>query len=132
MRINRKGVEEGTLGQVFKDTLTIRLSYLNNIPELQEPHELTYFWKHGVAGIIDNQTEIKNCVWYNRQYPFELEFIVNKEGARHKIFDNFQILSNNVPPVEILYDVIGDAYAFSNCKENSYKYQSDPNLVLLH
>lgn len=127
VRINRKGVEEGTLGQVFKDTLTIRLSYLNNIPELQEPHELTYFWKHGVAGIIDNQTEIKNCVWYNRQYPFELEFIVNKEGARHKIFDNFQILSNNVPPVEILYDVIGDAYAFSNCKENSYKYQSDPN-----
>lgn len=127
VRINRKGVEEGTLGQIFKDTLTIRLSYLNNIPELQEPHELTYFWKHGVAGIIDNQTEIKNCVWYDRQYPFELEFIVNKEGARHKIFDNFQILSNNVPPVEILYDVIGDAYAFSNCKENSYKYQSDPN-----
>lgn len=129
VEINREGVDKDkeVSGQVFRDTLTIRLSYLNNIPELQEPHELTYFWKHGVAGIIDNQTEIKNCVWYDRQYPFELEFIVNKEGARHKIFDNFQILSNNVPPVEILYDVIGDAYAFSNCKENSYKYQSDPN-----
>lgn len=122
VRINREGVkDEELLGQIFKDTLTIRLSYLNNVD--QAPHESTYFWKHGVAGIIDNQGIIENCKWFDRHYPFEFEFIVNKEGARHKIFDNFQILSNNVPPKKILYEVIGDAYWFSKYKEISYKYQ---------
>lgn len=122
VRINREGVkDEELLGQIFKDTLTIRLSYLNNVD--QAPHESTYFWKHGVAGIIDNQGIIENCKWFDRHYPFEFEFIVNKEGARHKIFDNFQILSNNVPPKKILYEVIGDAYWFSKYKEASYDYQ---------
>ena len=122
VRINREGVkDEELLGQIFKDTLTIRLSYLNNVD--QTPYESTYFWKHGVAGIIDNQEMIENCKWYGRHYPFEFEFIVNKEGARHKIFDNFQILSNNVPPKKILYEVIGDAYWFSKYKEISYDYQ---------
>ena len=122
VRINREGVkDEELLGQIFKDTLTIRLSYLNNVD--QAPHESTYFWKHGVAGIIDNQGIIENCKWFDRHYPFEFEFIVNKEEARHKIFDNFQILSNNVPPKKILYEVIGDAYWFSKYKEISYKYQ---------
>lgn len=124
VRINREGVkDEELLGQIFKDTLTIRLSYLNNVD--QTPYESTYFWKHGVAGIIDNQEMIENCKWYGRHYPFEFEFIVNKEGARHKIFDNFQILSNNVPPKKILYEVIGDAYWFSKYKEISYDYQRE-------
>ena len=122
VRINRKGIkDEEILGQIFKDTVTIRLSYLNNIN--QTPYESTYFWKHGVAGIIDNQEKIENCKWYGKHYPFEFEFIVNQEGSRHKIFDNFQILSNNVSPKKILYEVIGDAYWFSKYKEASYDYQ---------
>lgn len=119
--INRDGLSEDIGGKIFKDTLTIRLSQLNDFYKV--PYESTYFWKHGVAGIIDNQEMIENCKWYGRHYPFEFEFIVNKEGARHKIFDNFQILSNNVPPKKILYEVIGDAYWFSKYKEASYDYQ---------
>lgn len=122
VRINRKGVKtEDLLGQIFKDTLTIRLSYLNNIDTTS--YDSTDFWKHGTSGLMDNQEEIDNCKWYDRHYPFEFEFVVNKEAGRHKIFDNFQIVSNNVSPEKILYEVVGDAYWFSKYKELYYDYQ---------
>jgi hypothetical protein len=35
-------------------------------------------WKHGQAGNFKNQGEIKPTNWYNKQYTFEFEFIVNQ------------------------------------------------------
>jgi len=46
------------------------------------PAFLTNFWKHGQAGIIDTQEHIKPCYWYNKQHPFEFEFVVKDNSVK--------------------------------------------------
>ena len=58
--------------------------------------------------------------------PFEFEFVVNKNVGYHKVFTNLFIISNNVLPELVSFEVIGDAYDFSNIpdlKENTYLVQ---------
>lgn len=51
--------------------------------------------------------------WYGEQEPFEFQFIVTEPEGIHKIFENLHIISNNVQPIEVEYELIGDAYLFS-------------------
>lgn len=78
------------------------------------------FYVHGRAGIFDeidyddeNQdNQIKPTYWYNKQEPFEFEFVVNEPVGLHKIFDNLVIISNKAKPKSIEIEVIGDVYDF--------------------
>ena len=79
------------------------------------------FYVHGKAGIFNQinyrdasfENEILPTKWYERQEPFEFEFVVNDEVGLHKIFDNLVIISNNVQPNQIEYEIIGDVYKFN-------------------
>jgi hypothetical protein len=85
------------------------------------------FYVHGRAGIFDeldyldlNQTNnILPTKWYNKQEPFEFEFVVNTPAGVHKIFDNLVMISNNVEPETLEFEIIGDAYDFN--KAGLYK-----------
>ena len=78
------------------------------------------FYVHGRAGIFneidyeddDPDNQIKPTKWYNKQEPFEFEFVVNEPVGLHKIFDNLVIISNKVEPKSIEFEVIGDVYNF--------------------
>lgn len=84
-----------------------------------------YFYKHGVAGIIDNTEDPLPCFWYDKQYPFEFEFIVNAEPGIHKIFENLIIISNNAEPDSITFSVVGDAYKTNKLNLKDPKYNSE-------
>lgn len=79
-----------------------------------------WFYVHGKAGIFDeiNYTDddktnqILPTMWYEKQEPFEFEFVVNEPLGLHKIFNNLVIISNNVAPEEIEYEIVGDVYDF--------------------
>jgi hypothetical protein len=76
---------------------------------------------HGRSNIIDEinyfdsdeTNQILPTKWYNKQEPFEFEFIVNEPKGIHKIFDNLVIISNNVEPNSIEIEITGDVYEFS-------------------
>lgn len=83
---------------------------------------------HGRANIIDEinyeddnpDNQILPTKWYNKQEPFEFEFIVNSPKGIHKIFDNLVIISNNVEPDSLEIEIVGDVYDFD--KQGIYKY----------
>ena len=85
------------------------------------------FYVHGRAGIfnemdyddLDPDNQIKPTFWYNKQEPFEFEFVVNEPVGLHKIFDNLVIISNKAQPRSLEIEVIGDAYDFKNAVDNS-------------
>lgn len=78
-------------------------------------------YTHGRAGNYDeinySDEDMTNQIlptrWYNKQEPFELEFVVNTSVGLQKIFNNLVIISNNVQPDEIEYELVGDAYNFN-------------------
>lgn len=90
------------------------------IPEDNMQFLTTDFWKHGQAGIIDIKDKIVPCVWYARQHPFEVEFVVVGESAVHKIFENLQIIGNAAEPDSFHYEVVGDYYEWADDKKNIY------------
>jgi len=57
-------------------------------------------------------------MWYEKQEPFEFEFVVNEPLGLHKIFNNLVIISNNVAPSEIEYEIAGDVYDFKKLIRN--------------
>lgn len=71
---------------------------------------------HGQAGIFDDaeKINIKPSTWYDREYPFEFEFVCNDKVGMHKIFDNLVIISNKVKPNEFSYIIDGDVYDDNN------------------
>jgi len=79
------------------------------------------FYVHGRAGIFNEikyddasfDNQILPTKWYEKQEPFEFEFVVNDVVGLHKIFDNLVIISNNVQPSEIEYEISGDVYNFN-------------------
>ena len=87
------------------------------------PAFLTNFWKHGQAGIIDAQEHIKPCYWYNKQHPFEFEFVVKDNSIKQKIWDNLQIISNKAEPESFHFEINGDSYEFSKDKPNMWYRQ---------
>ena len=84
---------------------------------------LNGFYVHGRAGIFDEinyfdenvskSNQIMPTTWYDKQEPFEFEFVVNEPAGLHKIFNNLVIISNNVAPSEIEYEIVGDVYGFN-------------------
>ena len=66
----------------------------------------TKIWSHEVI-------KAKPTQWFNEQHPFEFEFVVNEPQGVHKIIENLQILSNNVQPEQLTFEIIGDAYQFN-------------------
>lgn len=87
------------------------------------PAFLTNFWKHGQSGIIDTQEHIKPCYWYNKQHPFEFEFVVKDNSVKQKIWDNLQIISNKAEPESFHFEINGDSYEFSKDKPNMWYRQ---------
>ena len=85
-----------------------------------------WFYVHGKAGIFDEidytdedkTNQILPTMWYEKQEPFEFEFVVNEPLGLHKIFNNLVIISNNVAPSEIEYEIVGDVYDFKKLIRN--------------
>ena len=75
-----------------------------------------YLWKHGQAGLYDNQGEILPTNWYGKQHEFNFEFVVNDEPMRQKIFNNLKILSNKAEPDKFEYEVVGEGYEWFDYK----------------
>ena len=96
--------------------------YQNSVAVLVGEYDknITYFWRHGQAGLIDLADKIKPCYWYGKQHPFEYEFVVADNAGLHKIFDNLQIVSNKVEPESFHYEIVGDCYDFAKDKKNMY------------
>ena len=69
-------------------------------------------WKHDCDDF--NVTK-----WFNKQHEFEFEFVVSDPIGVQKIFDNLQIISNNVQPNELEITILGDDYEFKRKLANS-------------
>ena len=90
------------------------IQYLNIVDEDQLKCNI---WKHGQAGIYDGESKIKPTVWYNKQYPFEFEFVVTKDNMIQKIYNNLMFMSNKAQPEEISVEVVGESYEWYTYKE---------------
>lgn len=66
-------------------------------------------WDHA-DDVGHNGTYVSS--WYGEPHEFEFEFVVSDPIGVNKIFDNIQIISNNVQPTEMEITVIGDDYEF--------------------
>ena len=107
----------------FDDNIGLICNYesLPNWLELKNKFLSNGFYVHGKAGIfneIDYEDEkfdnqILPTKWYNRQEPFEFEFVVNDYVGAHKIFNNLVIISNNVQPNELEFEIEGDVFNFN-------------------
>lgn len=73
-------------------------------------------WKHGQAGVYDNQGKIKPTHWYGKQHEFNFEFIA-REDAFHKIFTNLQMVSNKAEPHKFEFEVVGEVYDWHEHKQ---------------
>lgn len=79
------------------------------------------FYTHGRAGVFDEinyfdqnpNNEIHPTKWYDKQEPFEFEFVVNNPAGIHKVFDNLVLISNNVEPNSLGFELVGDVYDFN-------------------
>ena len=116
--------------QKVKDTNTEKFENgFNYIPEIDYDSATTSydkvnhigFYTHGRAGVYDEidytdsdpDNQIKPTFWYNKQEPFEFEFVVNTGAGMQKIFNNLVIISNNAEPEALEFSIIGDAYDFN-------------------
>lgn len=115
----------GTENPDFDDVIGIVVDNKDIDPEDAQKQKNAFlrngFYVHGRAGIFneidyedeDFENQILPTKWYEKQEPFEFEFVVNDDIGLHKIFDNLVIISNNVQPEEIQYEIIGDVYNFN-------------------
>ena len=95
---------------------------------IYDPYVRNGLFVHGRSGIYDEidyfdcdlDNQIKPTFWYNKQEPFEFEFVVNQPTGIHKIFNNLVMISNNVEPDSLEIEIVGDVYGFD--KEAVYKY----------
>lgn len=116
------GFYQNNVGLVMKDVYDNN-SNLDTVDEngnVTKTSLTTDFWKHGQAGLIDIQDEIRPCYWYGEQHPFEFQYVVNTAPGVQKIWNNMQIISNNVAPESIHYYISGDNYVFSEDLRNAY------------
>jgi hypothetical protein len=110
----------------FYSWLPVYSENINNIffsfklKDEDEPTDstLTYLWKHGQAG---NYNEIiKPTKWYDKQEPFEFEFVMADKAITQKIFDNLKIISNKTKPNELEFDIVGESYDWFEFKKIIY------------
>lgn len=154
--VNSENMQEGavTVGDSFNAVFSVIANY-DTLPERNNPlTETLYkdeydeilkngFYVHGRAGIFDEidyfnedrskDDQIMPTVWYDKQEPFEFEFVVTEPTGLHKIFNNLVIISNNVQPSEIEYEIIGDVYGFNKAgifwkqNKNYWEKREDPD-----
>ena len=84
-----------------------------------------YLYKHGFAGTTEESGNIKPTFWYNKQHPFEFEFVVIGVQGIQKIFDNLKIISNLTKPESFYYEIIGEGFEWNKYKSNIYKLTTD-------
>ena len=91
-------------------------------------------WKHGQAGVYDNEGKIKPTNWYGKQHEFNFEFVVKDNPTNQKIFNNLQIISNKTAPDKFEFEVVGESYEIQKykpllqwCAEKIKFYESDPD-----
>ena len=115
-----------TVGDSFNAVFSVVADY-DSLDEIKKKEYdeilLNGFYVHGRAGIFDEidyfdenvskSNQIMPTTWYDKQEPFEFEFVVNEPTGLHKIFNNLVIISNNVAPSEIEYEIVGDVYNFN-------------------
>ena len=71
----------------------------------------------GNVGIYHHEpVNARPTKWYGKQHVFEFEFVVSDPIGVHKIYDDLQIISNNVQPEELSFEIIGDAYMFNKAR----------------
>lgn len=126
--VTESGKQDGSV--IVGDSFNAVFSVVANYDTLDEAQKKEYseilqngFYVHGRAGIFDeidyfNEDRSKNdqimpTVWYDKQEPFEFEFVVTEPTGLHKIFNNLVLISNNVQPSEIEYEIVGDVYNFN-------------------
>jgi len=100
--------------QFFFDYLGILVNRANLSPDDKTNYDdaiSNWFWKHGQAGIFDNQTVITPTFWYGKQEAFEFEFIAADNPQYQKIWDNLKIISNDAEPDSFYFSIIGDSYS---------------------
>ena len=108
----------------FDDNIGIICNYenvLNNWEDLKSKFLSYRLFVHGKAGIFNEinyedesfDNQILPTKWYNKQEPFEFEFVVNDQVGAHKIFNNLVIISNNVQPKELEFEIEGDVFNFN-------------------
>ena len=111
----------------FIDTIGIVLQYKDGIIDnnlrntLENKFLRNGFYVHGKAGIFNEldyedesfDNQILPTKWYDRQEPFEFEFVVNDKVGAHKIFNDLVIISNNVQPKELEFEIEGDVFNFN-------------------
>ena len=113
-------------GDSFNAVFSVVVDYNTLAPDKQTEYEdllRNGFYVHGRAGIFDEidyfnedrskEDQIMPTVWYDKQEPFEFEFVVTEPTGLHKIFNNLVLISNNVQPSEIEYEIVGDVYNFN-------------------
>ena len=107
----------------FDDSIGIVCNYstLSNWNDLKSKFLSYRLFVHGKAGIFneidyedkDFDNQILPTKWYNKQEPFEFEFVVNDQVGAHKIFNDLVIISNNVQPKELEFEIEGDVFNFN-------------------
>lgn len=135
--INEENVSEQNGENKIKalsSTIEESIVLIRDVQSLEKDTKVLYekllrngFYVHGRAGIFneinyfdeDPNNEILPTKWYNKQEPFEFEFVVNTPAGIHKIFDNLVMISNNVEPESLEFEIIGDVYDFN--KAGLYK-----------
>ena len=117
-------INDAVVATRFNDTLGFLISPKEGGKMILQKDTLlrSAFYVHGQAGVFDEinyedatfDNQILPCKWYDKQEPFEIEFVVNgNEVGAHKIFDNLVLISNNVQPKEFEFEVIGDVHNFN-------------------
>lgn len=87
----------------YTTNLEKTLTFRNNTNSL-------LLWKHGYAGLYDNQGEIRPTNWYGKQHEFNFEFVVRDNMPAQKIFNNLKLISSKVEPKKFEYEIVGEGY----------------------
>jgi hypothetical protein len=52
-------------------------------------------------------TDSRYSNYFGKDFPFKISFVVNQESDMEKVFDNLEIISNNILPDQIIYKTQG-------------------------
>ena len=83
-----------------------------------------YLYKHGFAGTEETSGTISPTFWYEKQHPFEYEFVVADVPGVQKIFNNLKIVSNLAEPDSIFYEIVGEGFEWNKLKDKFYKFKT--------
>lgn len=88
--------------------------------DLRDVENRMFLWKHGQAGIYDNQGEIRPTHWYGKQHEFNFEFVAKPESGLQAIFNNLKMVANKTAPNKFEYEIVGEGYEWWSYKPIVY------------